>query len=143
MKKSVVFVEVTGVMGVYDSVGRGCVSFWFLRMYSRHRVLFLQVWSSISFLPPVVRISVRTVFSHVRVFFSGSWSSKLSKFIFSRINGHLSSFCFCPMRIWFCRWGGPIVVVVCIRWCLQRCVLFFLAPLGSPLLRLGVRPYGL
>jgi hypothetical protein len=26
MKKSVVFVEVDGVMGVYDSVGRGCVS---------------------------------------------------------------------------------------------------------------------
>ncbi len=26
MKKSVVFVEVAGVMGVYDSVGRGCVS---------------------------------------------------------------------------------------------------------------------
>jgi hypothetical protein len=26
MRKSVVFVEVTGVMGVYDSVGRGCVS---------------------------------------------------------------------------------------------------------------------
>ncbi len=26
MKKSVVFVEVTGTMGVYSSVGRGCVS---------------------------------------------------------------------------------------------------------------------
>ena len=26
MKKSVVFVEVAGMMGVYDSVGRGCVS---------------------------------------------------------------------------------------------------------------------
>jgi hypothetical protein len=26
MKKSVVFVEVAGTMGVYDSVGRGCVS---------------------------------------------------------------------------------------------------------------------
>jgi hypothetical protein len=26
MRKSVVFVEVAGVMGVYDSVGRGCVS---------------------------------------------------------------------------------------------------------------------
>ena len=26
MKKSVVFVEVAGIMGVYDSVGRGCVS---------------------------------------------------------------------------------------------------------------------
>ena len=26
MRKSVVFVEVAGMMGVYDSVGRGCVS---------------------------------------------------------------------------------------------------------------------
>ena len=26
MKKSVVFVEVAGIMGVHDSVGRGCVS---------------------------------------------------------------------------------------------------------------------
>jgi hypothetical protein len=26
IKKSVVFVEVTGTMGVYDVVGRGCVS---------------------------------------------------------------------------------------------------------------------
>ena len=26
MKKSVVFVEVAGMMGVYDSVGRGCIS---------------------------------------------------------------------------------------------------------------------
>ena len=43
MKKSVVLVEVTGVMGTYDSVGRGCVSWWILRMYSRHLVLFFHV----------------------------------------------------------------------------------------------------
>ena len=43
MKKSVVLVEVTGVMGAYDSVGRGCVSWWRLRMYSSHFVLFFHV----------------------------------------------------------------------------------------------------
>ena len=48
--------------------------------------------------------------------------------------GLLSSFYFFSTQIWFCRWGGPIAVVVCIRWCLQRCVSFFLAPLGSQLL---------
>ena len=43
MKKSVVLVEVAGVMGAYDSVGRGCVSWWCLRMYSSHVVLFFHV----------------------------------------------------------------------------------------------------
>ena len=48
--------------------------------------------------------------------------------------GRLSSFYFFSTKIWFCHWGGPIVVAVCIRWCPQRCVPFFLAPLGSQLL---------
>ena len=43
IKKSVVLVEVSGVMGTYDSVGRGCVSWWLLRMYSIHLVLFFHV----------------------------------------------------------------------------------------------------
>ena len=43
MKKSVVLVEVAGVMGAYDSVGRGCVSWWCFRMYSIHFVSFFQV----------------------------------------------------------------------------------------------------
>ena len=43
MKKSVVLVEVAGVMGAYESVGRVCVSWWCLRMYSSHFVLFRYV----------------------------------------------------------------------------------------------------
>jgi hypothetical protein len=35
----------------------------------------------------------------VCVFFSGSWSS-----LYNLLS------CFCSMRIWFCRWGGPIVL---------------------------------
>jgi hypothetical protein len=93
-----------------------------------HLVVMVSIDFSISFLAPAALIAVRAAFPHVRVFFPGL--------------GRLSSFYSCPMRIWFCRWGGPIAVVVCICWCLQRCVPFFLTPLGSQLLHWGALPYG-
>ncbi len=40
-----------------------------------HRVVLVFIAFSISFLAPVVLISVRAAFPHVRVFLSGSWSS--------------------------------------------------------------------
>ena len=40
-----------------------------------HRVVLVFIAFSISFLAPAALISVQTAFPHVRVFFSGSWSS--------------------------------------------------------------------
>jgi len=40
-----------------------------------HLVVLVSIAFSISFLAPAALIAVRTAFPHVRVFFSGSWSS--------------------------------------------------------------------
>ncbi len=102
MKKSLVLVDVTGSVGVYFPFGGGLVSWWIFRMCSSQFffvfpyaalegfesffggelplekfcfldfvVLVFTAFSS-SLLPPVVRISVRTVLTQVCHFFSGS-----------------------------------------------------------------------
>ena len=40
-----------------------------------HLLVLVSIAFSISFLAPAALISVRAAFPHVRVFFSGSWSS--------------------------------------------------------------------
>jgi hypothetical protein len=47
-----------------------------------HLLVLVSIAFSISFLAPVALISVRSVFPHVRVFFSGSWSSVEFLFFF-------------------------------------------------------------
>jgi hypothetical protein len=47
-----------------------------------HLLVLVFIAFSISFLAPAALISVRTVFPHVRVFFSGSWSSVEFLFFF-------------------------------------------------------------
>ena len=47
-----------------------------------HLVVLVSIAFSISFLDPTALITVRTAFPHVRVFFSGSWSSFEFLFLF-------------------------------------------------------------
>ncbi len=47
-----------------------------------HLVVLVSIAFSFSFLAPTALIDVRTVFPHVRVFFSGSWSSVEFLFLF-------------------------------------------------------------
>ncbi len=151
IKKSVVLVGVGGIMGVYVSVGEGRVSWWcvvepffivfpcvtlegfesfsgggltFGKFCFLHFMVLVCIAFSSSLLPPVTRISVRTVFPQVRDFLSGSWSSSELLFLFHE-----------KMVLSLRRSHRSFVTLVYVRLCLLCCVPICLVLLWSRLFR--------
>jgi hypothetical protein len=127
MKKSVVLVEVAGIMGGCDSVGEECVSWWLLRMCSRH---FFFVFPSVTLEGFESFSGGRFAFGKFCFLHSTWWCScvLISQvlFLFLRLTflcglhfprcvifgpvlGRRLSFCSCSRRRWSCLWGGVVV----------------------------------